>query len=141
MPYISCWVQLIWATKNRQPLITKELKPRLCSHIRENARKNKIHLDCIKGVKNHVHALVSLTATQTIADVLQALKGESSHWVNEEDLLRVHFEWQNDYMALSMSASHVDRVREYIKNQEEHHRTITFAEEYQQFLERYNIRD
>ncbi|MCF7805606.1 MAG: IS200/IS605 family transposase [Candidatus Marinimicrobia bacterium] len=139
MPYIHFWLHLIWATKNRQPLISKELKPKLLNHIRENAIQKSIHLDFINGVEDHVHALVSLLASQTIADVVQSLKGESSRWVNKNKLTKIRFGWQTDYMALSVSESHVDRIREYIKSQVDHHRTVTFAEEYQQFLEHYNF--
>lgn len=139
MPYINLWTHLIWATKNRQPLVTAELKPKLYNHIRENATGNNIHLDFLNGVEDHVHALVSLNSSQTIAFVLQTLKGESSHWINKEKLTKVPFGWQDDYMALSVSESHMDRVRNYIKNQEEHHRTMTFTEEYQRFLEHHKF--
>ena len=111
MPYLRVWIHLIWATKNRQPLISKELRPKLFAHIRENARKKGIHLDSINGVADHVHALIALKADQLIAKVAQLLKGESSHWVNDQKLTPHKFEWQDEYIALSVSESAVDAVR------------------------------
>jgi putative transposase len=137
MPYVRVWVHLIWSTKNRAPLLTKELKTKLLVHIKDNASQKGIFLDTINGVADHVHALVSLRADQTIAKAAQLLKGESSHWVNEQNLERGKFEWQDEYIAVSVSESIVDRVRQYINNQEEHHRKKTFAEEYQDLMRTY----
>jgi len=139
MPYIKIWIHLIWATKDRHPYLKKEIRPMVFKHILENARKKGIHLDFINGYTEHVHTLLSLKATQSIAEVAQALKGESSHWINEQKLIGVKFGWQDEYIAISISDSVVNRVREYIKNQEEHHRTKSFAEEYQWFIEKYGL--
>lgn len=108
-------------------------------HILENARKKGIHLDFINGYREHVHTLLSLKATPSISEVAQALKGESSHWINEQKLFGVKFAWQDEYIAVSVSDSVVNRVREYIKKQEEHHRTKSFVEEYQWFIEKYGL--
>jgi REP element-mobilizing transposase RayT len=139
MPYVRVWIHLIWSTKNRSPLLTKELKKKVLVHIKENASQKGIFLDTINGVVDHIHALVSLRADQTVAKVAQLLKGESSHWINEQDLALGKFEWQDEYIAVSISESILDRVREYIKNQEEHHRKKTFAEEYQDFMKKYGF--
>lgn len=139
MPYVRVWIHLIWSTKDRAPLLTKELRNQVINHIKENASKKDIYFDTINGVSDHVHALVSLKADQTISKVTQLLKGESSYWVNKENLARGKFEWQDEYIAVSVSESMVDKVREYIKNQEEHHRKKTFAEEYQDFMEKYGF--
>ena len=139
MPYIKVWIHLIWATKNRFPFLKKPIRAKLFSHIKENANNKNIHLDFINGFDQHVHALISLKADQAIAKVARLLKGESSHWVNEKQLTSPKFSWQEEYMAVSVSHSAVNRVRDYIKNQEEHHRTKTFAEEYQMFLDRYGF--
>lgn len=139
MPYIKIWIHLIWATKNRQPLITEQIKLKLFDHIRENAKNKEIYLDFINGTSDHVHALISLKSNQTIADVSKLIKGESSHWVNKNNLTKLKFEWQDEYIAISVSESMVNRVREYIKNQEEHHRKRSFAEEYQEFLDKHGF--
>ncbi len=117
----------------------KNIRERIIEHIRKNAKDKKIYLDCMDGYVEHIHALVSLKAEQSISKIAQLLKGESSHWVNEQRLTPMRFEWQDEYFAISVSESAVDSVREYIRNQEEHHRKKTFAEEYNEFLEEHNF--
>ena len=73
----------------------------------------------------------------SISKTLQLIKGESSYWINKSGLLTRKFEWQDDCWAVSVSKSHEDQVREYIDNQEEHHRRVTFKEEVEQFMEKY----
>ena len=139
MPYVRIWVHLIWSTKNREPVLMSELREKVFAYLIENASKKNIHLDSINGVADHVHTLISLKSDQTIAKVVQLLKGESSHWVNDQKLAHGKFEWQDEYIAVSVSESMVDKVRQYIQNQEEHHRRKTFAEEYGEFLTKYGF--
>ena len=139
MPYIRMWVHLIWATKNREKLITKDLKAKLLKHIRENAEEKRIYLDFINCVEEHVHATISLGSSQSISKAAQLLKGESSNWVNKNKLTPVYFEWQDEYIAVSVSESKINIVRDYIKNQEEHHRKKSFVEEYEGFIEKYRF--
>lgn len=85
-------------------------------------------------VEDHIHFLISLGSEQTIAKVAMLIKGESSFWVNKERLVEPKFEWQDEYIALSVSYSAANRVRAYIQRQEEHHKIKTFSEEYDAFL-------
>ena len=140
MPYVRIWVHLIWSTKNREKIITKNLKPLLLKHILDNAKEKKIYVDQINCVQDHCHLLVSLGATQSISKVAFLLKGESSHWINDNKLLRGYFEWQDEYIAVSISESHVGKVRQYISNQEEHHRKKTFAEEFDLLIKKYGFK-
>lgn len=133
------WVHLVWSTKDRAPMLGSESRKTIFSHIEKNAHDKGIYLDCINGVADHIHALISLGASQTISKVLQLLKGESSHWINDEKLVRGKFEWQDEYFAVSVSESVVDKVREYIRNQEAHHRRITFEEESKEFIMKYGF--
>jgi putative transposase len=149
MPYVRIWVHLIWSTKDRMPLLNEALRGRLFTHIKENASKKDIYLDTINGTEDHVHSLVSLKPDQTIAKVAQLLKGESSHWVNDlsagapaqadQNIGRGKFEWQDEYIAVSVNESMKGALREYIKNQAEHHRKKTFSEEYQEFMGKYGF--
>lgn len=134
MPYTKVLIHYIWATKNRERLISKELKPLLLQHIKENSIKKGIFIDSINCVQDHIHLLVSLGTEQTISKIAMLIKGESSFWVNKQQLIKNKFEWQDEYIALSVSYSAIDKVRTYISNQEEHHRKKTFTEEYQEFL-------
>lgn len=139
MPYLRIWIHLIWSTKNREPMLNKEIRSSVFEHIRKNAKDKSIYLDTIDGYVEHVHALISLASDQTIAKVAQLLKGESSHWINKNSMTPTKFEWQDEYFAVSVSESTVEKVREYIRGQEEHHRKKSFFEEYKEFLEMYGF--
>ena len=134
MPYTKAMIHFIWATKNRAHLITPELKRQLLPHIKENCFNKGIYLDTLNCVSDHIHLLVSLGNEQTIAKIVQLIKGESSFWINRSELVKQKFEWQDEYIALSVSESGIEKVRRYIASQEEHHKTKTFAQEYDDFL-------
>ena len=134
MPYTKVLIHFIWSTKNRQHLISNDLKPQLLQHIKENSIKKGIFIDTLNCVSDHIHLLVSLGSEQTIAKSAMLIKGESSFWVNKQKLIKTNFEWQDEYIALSVSYSAIDKVRSYILNQEEHHKKKTFTEEYEEFL-------
>jgi len=139
MPYIKIWIHLVWATKNRQSFLTEKVRKKVFVHIKENAEKKNIHLDYINGYVDHIHCLISLDADQNIATVLQLIKGESSFWVNKQKLTKSKFGWQDEYFAVSVGQSQIEAVRKYIKNQEEHHKNKTFAQEYNEFIEKYGF--
>ena len=134
MPSIKVFIHFIWSTKNREPLITMELKPLLLQHIKENSIKKGIFIDTFNCVSDHIHLLISLGSEQTIAKTAMLIKGESSFWTNKQGLTKEKFEWQEEYIALSVSYSALNKVRAYILNQEEHHKKKTFKEEYEEFL-------
>ncbi len=130
---------MVWSTKDFKPVLEKELREKLYAHIRENAKSKNIYLDCINGFFDHVHVLISLKADQSPAKVAQLLKGESSHWLNDQQLTPVRFEWQKEYFAVSVSESSLENVRSYINKQEEHHRKKIFKEEYNEFMQKYGF--
>jgi putative transposase len=139
MSYLNIWIHFVWATKNRAPLLTKNIRQDVFKHIKDNGSLKNIHIDFVNGYVEHVHCLVSLNQKQTIADVAQLMKGESSYWINKHKLTKEKFEWQDEYFAVSVSEKDVNKVREYIKNQEEHHSTTTFAKEYDLFMKKYGF--
>jgi REP element-mobilizing transposase RayT len=134
MPYTKVMLHFIWTTKNRMPIITDELKPLLLSHIKQNSIKKDIFIDTLNCTEDHIHLLVSLGTEQTISKIAMLIKGESSFWANKAKLIKNKFEWQDEYIALSVSESAIDKVRQYILNQEEHHKKKTFLQEYEDFL-------
>jgi putative transposase len=136
MPYVKVWIHFVWSTKNRKPLLTGEIRRKVFRHIRENAKAKDIHIDFIGGYVDHVRCLISLGAEQTIKQIMQLIKGESSRWINQSNLCREKFEWQNDYFAVSVSENAIDNVRDYIGRQEEHHKKKTFDEEFENFLKK-----
>jgi len=135
MPYAKVMIHFIWSTKNRHHLITEQLKPLLLNHIKENSLKKEIYIESLNCVEDHIHLLISLGTEQTIAKIAMLIKGESSFWVNQQKLINQKFEWQDDYIALSVSQSAIEKVKQYIANQEEHHKKKTFTEEYNEFIE------
>ncbi len=141
MPYVKVYIHFVWSTKNRVPfLTTKEVRQQTWQHIRENAVKKNIYVDFINGYTDHCHCLISLGIDQTISKVMQLIKGESSFWINKQGLCGGDFGWQDEYFGVSVSESMLDKVREYIKNQEEHHMRKTFQEEYDEFISKHGFR-
>ena len=140
MAQVRLWVHVVWGTKKREPIMKNRNKRiDLHKHIKSYAKEKKIYLDFINGVSDHVHCLISLACDQNIAQVMKLLKGESSNFANKTKLFDVEFDWADDYYAVSVSQSNVEKVRNYIKRQEEHHRTKTFTEECQEFMEKYGF--
>lgn len=140
MPYIKVHIHLVWTTYNRLPLLyTPELRVKVWKHIKENADKKGIYIDIVNGHAEHCHCLVSLSSDQTIEKVVQLIKGESSYWINQNNLINDKFGWQDEYFAVSVSESMLDTVRNYIINQENHHKKKTFAQEYDEFIQKYNF--
>jgi len=124
MPFVKVMIHFEWSTKNRKPfLASSELRKKVWKHIKDNASEKKIFIDMINGYQDHCHCLISLGIDQSISKILQLLKGESSYWINKNSLCKEKFEWQDDYFAASVSESALPEVREYIKNQEDHHKT------------------
>jgi putative transposase len=139
MSYVKIWLHYVWSTKNRECFITNSLRPVLLSHIREYTKSKSVVLDYINAHKDHVHALVNLGKEQSIAEIMKLIKGESSYWINKKELLKQPFAWQDDYFAASVSHSHVNKVCDYIKNQDEHHKKMIWEEELNVFLEKYGF--
>jgi putative transposase len=130
-------VHTVWGTKSRHPFLTKEIRPTLYEHIRQNAKSKQIFIDSMNGVEDHIHLLLGLNADLSIAKTIQLIKGESSFWINKQKLTTPSFEWADEYYAVSASESQLQKVRDYIANQEEHHRKKTFQQECDEFLKHY----
>ncbi|MCA0365955.1 MAG: IS200/IS605 family transposase [Bacteroidetes bacterium] len=141
MPYIKVYIHFVWSTKNRIPYLnTKEIRRKVWNHIFLNAREKEIFVDSVNGYSDHCHCLISLGVNQNIQKIMQLIKGESSYWINKEKIIgNTKFEWQEEYFAVSVSESMIGVVRNYIKNQEEHHGKRTFQEEYEEFISKYGF--
>lgn len=138
MSWTRIWVHLVFSTKNREPYLSSlELRKKIFQHIKKNAEKKEIWLDHINGHNNHIHCLISLGREQSISKVSQLIKGESSYWINQNKLTKMKFIWQDDYWAVSVSENHLNAVRKYIQNQEDHHKNVSFSEEIEKFMKKY----
>jgi putative transposase len=136
--HLSLHIHLIFATKNHEPFMAKEWRPRLHAYMGGILRNVTAFPEIVGGVEDHVHILAGLHATERLSDIMRELKSISSRWVHEE--MRIpRFAWQEGYGAFSVSASQRESVRHYIATQEEHHRTKSFKEEYLEFLAKSGI--
>jgi len=129
MSYVRVWIHAVFATKNRHPMIHDSIHNILFDHIKSNGLQKNILIDCVNGYLDHAHILFLLNRDMSISKALQLIKGESSHWINSNNLIQENFMWQDDYWAVSVSESGVWNVRKYIKNQVEHHSKKSFLEE------------
>ena len=140
MSFLKIHIHFVWSTKNRIPYLdTLDLRLNVWKHIKENGKEKGIFIDQVNGYSDHCHCLISLRSNQTIQNIAQLVKGESSHWINENNLCPDKFQWQDEYFAVSVSESMLERVRNYIKNQEQHHKKCTFEEEVQQIKMKYHL--
>lgn len=139
MPYVKIWLHCVWSTKIRAPYLSGDLKFDLINHIRENAKIKNIYIDFINGSTEHLHCLLSLNHDHSLSKVMQLIKGESSYWINKNSLTSNRFEWADEYFGVSVSESHIQRVREYIKNQEIHHQKHSWEEESSDLIKIYGF--
>ncbi len=136
--YLSLHYHIVFSTKNREAIIAPPWAPRLHEYLGGIIRGMDALPEAIGGVADHVHLLVGLKSTHCLADFMRDLKKASSLWVRDE--MKVSdFAWQAGYAAFTVSATARESVRQYIANQEEHHRTQTFREELIAFLERAGV--
>jgi REP element-mobilizing transposase RayT len=136
--HLSLHYHLIFSTKDRVAFIHKDWRGRLHAYMGGIINDLGGISETIGGVEDHVHLLVGLRATHRLADVLKDLKSSSSKWVHEE-IKKPLFSWQEGYGAFTVSASQIEAVKNYIANQEEHHRKKTFQEEYIEFLKQSGV--
>jgi REP element-mobilizing transposase RayT len=120
--YTPLFVHLVWATWDRAPLIHGPLQRPLYRVMESEARALRCRVLGMNGMPDHVHVLLSLPTTVTIARLVQQMKGVSSHWVNERQVASAPFRWQGSYGAFTVSRWDLDRIAEYIRRQPIHHR-------------------
>ena len=137
--FVSCLVHCVFSTKERRRLITADLQQRLYPYLGGIARENKMKALAIGGVEDHVHMLLSIPSTLSIAKSVQLLKGNSSKWIHETFSKRRLFEWQEGYGAFSIGVSGVEDTLRYIQSQKEHHQRHSFKDELIVFLEKHGI--
>jgi REP element-mobilizing transposase RayT len=139
MSYVSSFFHCVFSTKERRPLITPALSQRLWPFLGGIARQNKMKAIAIGGAQDHIHLLLSLPPALSIAKAMQLIKGGSSKWIHETFLEQRLFAWQEKYGAFSVSFSQLDRISQYIKDQAEHHRKMSFQEEFLALLRKHRI--
>jgi REP element-mobilizing transposase RayT len=137
--FTSSLYHCAFSTKERRPCITAELQSRLWPFLGGIARENRMVAPAVGGVEDHIHILLSLPSTMSIAKAIQLLKAGSSLWLHEMFPEQRGFAWQEGYGAFSLSVSQAERTKSYIESQAEHHRKKTFQEEFLTFLKKHNM--
>ncbi|MCF7793750.1 MAG: IS200/IS605 family transposase [Candidatus Cloacimonetes bacterium] len=132
------WIHAVWSTKNRFPFLTNQ-KQTIFSKLDELLKEQQCENIVINGFEEHVHSLFLLNPNKNISEIIKNIKGSSSHWINQKELFKVKFAWQVGFASFSVSESLVEKVSQYIKNQELHHKKMSFSEEWNLLLKKHNL--
>ena len=133
------WLHLVWATLERRPLLSKSAAAKVSGYLTQYATEKGIYMKINYVNPEHVHALIDLPTHLCIEETMHLLKGGSSYWINQGNLLPGKFAWGRGYGAFSVSHSGTEEVAKYIATQEEHHQKRSFSEELKLFVERYEL--
>jgi putative transposase len=137
--YTRIYVHFVFVVKNRANLINKSFKEELNKYITDIV-KNKGHkLIAINCMPDHIHVFTGMKPSQSISDLARDIKANSGGFINKKKLTKGRFEWQQGFATFSYSHSQIDKVIKYIINQEEHHRKLTFKEEYLNMMKAFNV--
>ena len=137
--YTQIHIQAVFAVQNRKSLIKNEWKNELHKYLTGIIQNHEHKVLQINGMPDHIHVLFGMRPTQSLADLMKQVKQDSSKWINNKGLVNGRFSWQAGYGAFSYSKSQLPGVIRYIQNQEKHHKTYTFQEEYLALLERHSV--
>ena len=132
--YTQLYIHCAFAVKYRTSMLHPTWDERLRLYIIATIQNDGHKMLAINNVADHLHFLVGLNPKQSISDMMRCAKGDSSEWINKEKLTQNKFYWQEGYGAFSNSKSHIDGVVKYIANQQEHHKKVTFLDEYKNML-------
>lgn len=138
--YHQVYIQAVFAVKYRDAIITSDCKSKILSVIGNLINETGCRTLIVNGTEDHVHCLLSLKPTISISELMKIVKGKSSKFINDHQLTKHKFEWQEGYGAFSYSKSHIDAVYKYIANQEEHHKKQNFKDEYISLLNKFNVK-
>ena len=137
--YTQIHLQLVFAVKYRRALIARSWEVELYKYITGIVQNQKHKLLKINGMEDHLHVLIGYRPHQSLSDLLQDIKGDSSKWINERNFTNSKFAWQGGYGAFSYSHSHLKRVMRYIENQREYHKKSSFIDEYRNLLKLFEV--
>jgi REP element-mobilizing transposase RayT len=132
-------LHLVWTTLNREAMLTRPAAAKASQFLTDYACEKNIYMKINYFNPEHTHALIDLPTNRPIEDVIQLFKGSSSHWINENQLLKGRFAWGRGYGAFSVSHSHADQVAGYIASQEKHHQRKNFNQEFELLVKRYGL--
>jgi putative transposase len=137
--FSQIYIQYVFAVKGRQNLLHKAWRDEVFKYISGIIKGKNQKPIIVNGVADHVHCFVGLKPGMSISDLVRDIKNNSSKFINEQKYLKGKFSWQEGYGAFSYAHSQIENVYRYIENQEEHHRKVSFKEEYFDFLKKFEI--
>jgi putative transposase len=130
---------IVFSTKNREPVITAPIRADLDKYIGGIIRGEEGTLLEIGGMPDHVHLVIRLKSIHSLATMVKIIKSKSSKWLNTQPKRPGRFEWQRGYAAFTVSASQLEKLRTYVRNQEQHHRRTTFQQEFRALLDKHGL--
>jgi|SRR6185312_1943670 len=133
------WLHVIFSTKDRQPLIKGASENLVHTRLKEQLIESGCFVKTINGMPDHVHLLFLQTPKSSITEIIKQVKGNSAHWINEQNITADKFSWQPGYAAYSVSESQLEKVHQYITNQKSHHAKKTFSQEYEEFMSAHGL--
>ena len=137
--YTQIHIHAVFAVQNRVCVIKSDWQDELYKYISGIVRKNNHKLLIINGMPDHIHMLFGLRPAQSLSDLMQDVKGNSSTWINEKGFVAGKFNWQEGYGAFSYAKSDLPKVIKYIENQQQHHKKKNFTDEYKSLLHEFGI--
>jgi REP element-mobilizing transposase RayT len=137
--YTKIYIHAVFSVQDRFCLISRTWKDELYKYITGIAQNNGHKLIAINGMPDHLHVFIGMKPSQSLSDLMQDIKGDSSKWINTKQFVKGRFSWQEGFGAFSYSASQIDNVVKYIVYQEEHHKKTSFVDEYKELLKEFNI--
>jgi putative transposase len=137
--YHQVYIQVVFAVKYREAVISKEWKSTLLGVIGNLINETGCKTIIVNGVEDHIHCFIGLKPSISISELLKTIKAKSSKYINDHRLTKSKFEWQEGYGVFSYGHSQINVVFKYIANQEEHHKKQTFKEEYLYFLDKFEV--
>ena len=137
--YTQILYQIVFGTKYREKVLLKDVRDELFKYITGLIKNKNCHLYIINGVEDHIHIVTHLHPTVSLSSLVKDIKLASSIYIKEKNLFKDFINWQEGYGAFTYSIKEKDRLIEYVKNQEEHHRKKSFREEYVKLLDEHGI--
>jgi putative transposase len=137
--YTQIHIQVVFTVQNRDCIIQETWKDELYKYISGIVKNHNHKVLAINGMPDHIHILIGMRPTQSLSDLMQDVKGDSSKWINQKRFTKGKFSWQEGFGAFSYGKSQVNQVIDYIKNQEELHKKWSFLKEYRALLEKFEV--
>ena len=137
--FSQIYIQVVFAVKNRDSLIKSEWEERLYQYITGIIRGKEQKLLAINGTQNHIHIFIGMKPSCCLSDLVREVKKSSNSFIKDNKFSKFKFDWQEGYGAFSYSHSQIDNVIKYVMNQKEHHKKVTFKDEYIKFLKKFEI--